>query len=154
MLMSEQQLTACISGSFKFKPEIDALHEEFADYGVTVLEPTKGWLYVPTQRLIKPDQFRPLPSEVGMDAFEVEERFLAAVRRADLLYLYNKYQYIGNMAAYEIGFASALKKPVFAAESFSAENFEYEIGKLILWQSKVTVATVAEAVQAVRETKD
>jgi hypothetical protein len=35
-------LTTAISGSFKFKPEIDALHDEFADAGVNVLEPSKG----------------------------------------------------------------------------------------------------------------
>lgn len=40
--MTRNVLKTAISGSFTFKPEIDALHETFADYGVQVLAPPNG----------------------------------------------------------------------------------------------------------------
>jgi len=62
----ERKLKCIVSGSFrKFKQEIDTAIDELTDYGVTVLAPNKGWLYIPPQRLYSSDykEFRPLPAE-------------------------------------------------------------------------------------------
>ena len=149
--MSERQLTACISGSFKFKPEIDALHEEFADYGVTVLEPTKGWLYVPgSPELSVPDIFRPLPSERGLDPGQVEGRFLSAVRKADFMYLFNQYHYIGASVAAEIGYAYGSRIPTFALNPLTIANFDYEIDSWKKWSKRVIVAQPKAAAESTR----
>jgi hypothetical protein len=144
------ELSTCISGSFKFKPEIDSLIEEFQDLGVKVLEPTPGWRHIPGLQ-IAPGLFRPLPLEVGLSAVQVEQRFLAAIRRSDFMYLHNREGYIGNMVAFEIGHAMGVPKPIFALEPITPENFEYELGPYLDVKSYVTVATPTEAVAQMRE---
>lgn len=69
---------AVISGSFKFKPEIDSTREALEELGVEVLEPSKGWLImspVRLQELAMEQKVRPLPSEEGLSAREIENRF-------------------------------------------------------------------------------
>nr|MCW1908804.1 hypothetical protein [Candidatus Saccharibacteria bacterium] len=68
-----------ISGSFKFKPEIDAAIDEFRDLNVIIRAPEIGWLFKPNNGLIvvtNEDRFQPLPSEQRMMAHEVEAEFL------------------------------------------------------------------------------
>lgn len=55
--MKEGELSTCISGSFKFKPEIDRLIEEFQDLHVKVLSPEKGWLAVPRYQILLKNMF-------------------------------------------------------------------------------------------------
>ncbi len=82
------------------------LHDEFADHGVMVLEPSKGWLWTPN-RVYEPGDTRPLPTEVGLNAREIEGRFLRAIDKSNFLYLNNLEGYIGLMAAFEIGLRPA-----------------------------------------------
>jgi hypothetical protein len=149
-----ERLSACISGSFKFKPEIDQLHDEFADLGVDILEPSKGWLYIASQLPQPNGTFRPLPSERGLTHPEVEGRFLAAVQRSDFLYLHNYCHYLGAMASFEVRFARIINKPVFALEPLTADNFGYDLADYSYWSQQITVATPAEAARAVRETAE
>ena len=88
MITAKASLKTVISGSFKFKPEIDQLHEAFSDHGVRVLEPTKGWLWTPTMAY-ELGAVRPLPNERGLTPFEIEERFLRAIDQSHFLYLNN-----------------------------------------------------------------
>lgn len=124
----DEKLTCVISGSFKFKPEIDELYEELEDNGIKVLAPDKGWLYTSSHRakILYPDGFRSLPSERGMSPAEVEYEFLRHLGNASLLYLFNEEGYIGNMAAFELGHAFSLNKPVYARQSIQAEQFAIE----------------------------
>lgn len=149
------RLKTAIAGSFKFKKEIDELHEEFGDLGVDVLEPTKGWLYIPGRNIALPSGFRPLPEERYMPGpKEVENRFLTAVRRSNFLYLYNPYQYLGLSAAMEVGFALGCSVPVFAREHVSLENMEYRLDSWKFLQSAIQVATPAETILRIRELAD
>lgn len=148
--MSER-LTACISGSFKFKPEIDSLAEEFADYGVSVLEPTKGWLYIPSKFSPNAGEFKPLPSERGMSVREVEDRFLAAASRADFVYLYNPYHYMGTSMAFELGFLHGREKLIYRFGEFALADFDYEVESYEYWSRETVMATPAEATQKARE---
>lgn len=144
--------TTAIAGSFKFKPEIDALHEEFADSRVRVLEPSLGWLYVPTQIIAPTIGFRPLPDERHMSGIKaIEERFMRAVRQSDFLYLYNTEQYVGASAGLEIGCAIANEKPIFAKEPISLANVDYDLDCLEFLRDAIQVATPAEAARSIRE---
>lgn len=137
-----RKIKTAIAGSFKFKKEIDDLHEEFADYGVEVLEPTKGWLYIPAITT----SFRPLPEERGIPSIrQIEDRFLGAIRRSDFLYLFNHEQYLGVSSSFEVGFALACNTPVFASEPITLANFEYELDTWEFLKSSIRVATPKEA---------
>jgi hypothetical protein len=85
-----------------------------------------------------------------MDAGEVERRFLRAIDHSDFLYLHNPYAYLGEMAAFELGYALADNKPTFATQAVTLENLE---GMFDLYQTvseHVTIATPAEAVASMR----
>jgi hypothetical protein len=147
----KEHLETAISGSFKFKPEIDRLHEEFADYNVTVLEPTRGWLYVPSGLYEYPSGFRPLPVERGMTIMAIEERFMRAVRRSDFLYLYDPGGYVGVSAAMELGCAFAHNIPVFASEPIGFEYFDLDIAAYMYCNERITVASPHEAATIIRQ---
>lgn len=65
---------------------------------------------------VDPDApFVRLPSEVRECAHDIEERHLEAMREADLVWLHAPDGYVGTSAAMELGAATALGIPVFAA---------------------------------------
>lgn len=147
--MPEPLLHTSISGSFAFKPEIDALHEQFRDHDVVVLEPTIGWLWLP--KLIRAD-VRPLPNERGMSLRQIEDRFLDAVQQSDFLYAYSPSSYIGSSAALEIGFALGCEKPIFALEEPDyIELAEGDLERIIYLRDRITVASPEDAVNLYRE---
>ena len=139
-------METAVAGSFKFKPEIDALHEEFRDHDVLVLEPTVGWLYRPTADDLHGGGFRPLPTERGQDIRGVEERFLRAVERADFMYLFNPNGYIGSSTAFEIGYAIACGKPIFSLGQIDGmELAEGDIEMARFLENYIIQATPAKA---------
>jgi hypothetical protein len=150
--MTESDLKACVSGSFyKFKPEIDLAIEELNDHGVTVLSPTKGWLYKPPQRIFNPkeDKFRPLPSEVGMGIKEIEDDFLRSIKKSDFLYVINPQGYVGNAVCLEIGFAIGNGIPVFLQQEIDPLTIEDSE----VWQEikpKLKVCSIQEAANQVK----
>jgi nucleoside 2-deoxyribosyltransferase len=132
--MESHELKAVISGSFKFKPEIDAAHEAFRDHNVLVLAPDKGWLYMAPHQLSiikESDMLRPLPSEQHMTAFEIEQSFLDSMRRSDFLYILNQEGYVGNSTAFELGFAIGIGKPIYASEAIILDEPDLTIRALI-----------------------
>ncbi len=145
-----EKLTACISGSFKLKPEIDELQEEFMDHGVKVLEPSRGWLYLPGRMPENYESFRPLPSERGLTLRHVEDRFLKAISRSTFLYVNNFYGYIGMSTALEIGYAHNSQKPIFARQPLNVQNFEGDLIPYFYWREVVQVASPAKASQVAR----
>lgn len=122
-------ITAVISGSFKFKPEIDKTIEVLEETGVKVLEPTRGWLVIPalevTERL-RHGQIRPLPTEEKLTTRQIEERFLRALGGDNLMYLMNQEGYVGDSAALEIGFALGRGKPIYALEPLNYAAMEID----------------------------
>lgn len=121
------ELTCVVSGSFKFKPEIDTLHEEFRDHNVLVVAPDTGWLYLPKHRIeVVSDSksFRPLPTERSQDIKEIEDEFLRQMARADFVYIYDQAGYIGLSVAFEIGHALTLRKPIYASEAIDYETMD------------------------------
>ncbi|MFH1970963.1 MAG: hypothetical protein ABIJ05_01070 [Patescibacteria group bacterium] len=151
--MIEKDLKACVSGSFdKFKPEIDLAIDELNELGVTVLSPSKGWLYKPSQRIFNPkeDKFRPLPSETGMGIKEIEDDFLSNVKKSDFLYVINPEGYIGNVVGLEIGFAIASGIPVFLQQKINPLIIENDS----IWQEiepKLKVCSIEEAITQIKK---
>ncbi len=148
--MTARLLKTAISGSFKFKPEIDALHDEFRDHGVTVLEPSKGWLWTPGMQ-VSPPPFRPLPAERGLNIREIEDRFLRAIDEADFLYVLCPKGYIGASTSFEMGYALAGETPVYAGESLDyLELAEGDLERKTFLESSIVIAGVAQVVQIER----
>lgn len=122
-------ITAVVSGSFKYKPEIDKAIETLEETGIKVLEPTKGWLIMPstevTERL-RYGQVRPLPTEENLSTREIETRFLKALGKCNLMYLMNPEGYVGNSTALELGFAMAADKPIYALQPLDYQALEID----------------------------
>lgn len=117
-MANTEKLKCTISGSFKYKPEIDLARDEFSDRGFIVLAPGKGWLVHHSNQPYqnpKTSTFRPLPGEKYMDLKAVEDSFLENITRSDFLYVLNPEGYLGNSTCLEIGFAIARGIPVFLA---------------------------------------
>lgn len=151
--MIEKDIKACVSGSFdKFKPEIDLAIDELNELGVSVLSPSKGWLYKPLHKIFNPkeDKFRPLPSETGMGIKQIEDDFLSSIRKSDFLYVINPEGYIGNVVGLEIGFAIASGISVF---------LQHKINPLIIesdgiWQEiepKLKVCSIKDAIIQIKK---
>jgi len=146
----ESELKCVVSGSFsKAKPEIDLAIEELTDLGVTVLAPEKGWLYKPPQRVILPEdrQFRPLPSEVSMNPGQVEDEFLRCITKSDFVYVVNPDGYVGDMVAFEIGFALANGVRVIALNPIST-NLDEDPA----WKARVSKIEVMQLEKVVLNT--
>lgn len=140
-----------ISGSFKFKPEIDSAINEFRDLNVIIRAPEIGWLYVPTSGLIVStanEQFQPLPSERNMLAGEVEAAFLEQLDRSDFVYIMNPEGYIGDMSIFEIGYSRGIKKPIYASNPINFSALGIHDPKMIeLLIVSMPVMTPTEAAQ-------
>jgi hypothetical protein len=104
--------TATVCGSFhRALPEIQSAVSELNDAGVRVLSPADprvvdafgDFMYVASDRL------RAIKA--------VQSRHLAAVERADFVWLVAPDGYIGLSAAMEIGFATRCGTPVFTASA-------------------------------------
>ena len=143
-----------ISGSFKFKPEIDAAINEFRDLNVIIRAPEVGWLYVPTHGLIvatNEEQFLPLPNEQHMRAGEVEAAFLAQLDQADFVYVMNPEKYIGTMSIFEIGYSQGIRKPIYASNPLNFHALGIHDPKMIdLLQSSIPIMSPTEAARDVR----
>jgi hypothetical protein len=150
-----EQLRTAVSGSFKFKPEIDLLHEEFADHGVKVLEPSKGWLWTPSLAYEEPGEIRPLPIERSLTAEEIEERFLRALDDSDFHYVNNLEGYIGDMTAYEIDYSIEANMPIYSREPIDFLRLaKGDLRKKELLEARIIVASIADIVDVERARRD
>lgn len=101
--------SVCICGSKRFKGEIAELVQELEDLGVTVYQPSFD---------------TPIPEDAMLVSDYVTSKIFAGLtlehfgwlKKADTCYLYNKGGYIGTSVTLELGYATALGKPVFALE--------------------------------------
>jgi hypothetical protein len=108
--MVQRQLLATVSGSFRqHMTAVQAAVYELTDRGVTVLSPADP-------RVV--DQFGDfvfVASDRNRSIGLVEDRHLSAISASDFLWLVSPDGYIGTSAALEVGYAVALKIPVFSA---------------------------------------
>lgn len=147
----ERELKCVVSGSFKFKPEIDRAIEELTDLGVIVLSPEKGWVYKPPTRIftLEDQQFRPLPSERTMTPEQIEQMFLSALANSNFVFVVNPGGYVGGTVSMEIGFAFGRDIPVFCLEPIDPG-----IDPDPAWRetvSKIPVLSIEEIVKIFKE---
>jgi nucleoside 2-deoxyribosyltransferase len=143
----EYEISTCVSGSFKFKPEIDRLIEEFQDLHVKVLSPEKGWLAIPKYS-ISSSKFRPLPSETKMSVRQIEDNFLNKIAQANFLYVADFDGYTGSSVNFEIGFALGKNKPIYCLEKIKEDIYDLAYKEHL---KSVKVMSPEEAVKDVRE---
>lgn len=101
-----------ICGSRKFKLEIREFEKKLREKGVLVFSPILN-----TNR-----QIDSLSSDLKRYAFlGLTLHHLEYIRKADIVFVYNKGGYMGNSVTMELGAASALGKPIFALEEDQEE---------------------------------
>lgn len=138
-----------ISGSFKFKPEIDAAITEFRDLNVIIRAPEIGWLYAPATGLVivsNEERFQPLPNERHLMAGDVEAEFLDQLDKSDFVYIMNPEGYIGDMSIFEIGYAHGIRKRMYASNPLDFNTLGIRDPKMInLLHTSVSVMSPAVA---------
>jgi len=96
-----------ICGSRRFKKEIREFATKLKKAGITVYEPI----------LNDDPKINNLPDHFKKFAFlGLTHHQFSFIRKADVVYFYNKGGYLGNSSTLEIGFAEALGKPIYALE--------------------------------------
>ncbi len=101
-----------ICGSRKFKPEIRKFEKKLKDKGVVVYSPILN-----TNRDI--DELSPDLKRYAFLGLTLHH--LEFIRKADVVFIYNKNGYIGNSGTMELGAAAVLGKPIYALEEDKTE---------------------------------
>lgn len=101
-----------ICGSRRFEKEIRKFAKDLRKLGAVVYEPI----------LNKDRRIDNLPSNLKHFAFlGLTHHHFNFIRRAEVVYLYNKGGYMGVSGTLELGFAEALGKPVYAYSNEDSE---------------------------------
>jgi hypothetical protein len=100
-----------ISGSFrKFYGGIIETKEEFEKNGIEVISPKKSKITSSKKGFVI------LESDSILMPGEIEDLHLDAIEDSDFVYIYNPEGYVGYSTRFEIGYALALRKPIFSLE--------------------------------------
>jgi hypothetical protein len=101
-----------ICGSRRFKKEIREFAAKLKKAGVVVYEPI----------LNDDPKINELPEHFKRFAFlGLTHHQFSFIRKADVVYFYNKDGHLGNSSTLELGFAEALGKPIYALEEDKEE---------------------------------
>lgn len=117
-----------ICGSRRFKPLIREFAQDLIQLGVVVYEP----------RLYEGEEYEfeklyPVNKLMVMTGLTFDH--FHKIRCADVVYIYNKDGYVGANTTLEIGYATALDKPIYAL----SEN-DSELGRFILYRKVIPSA--------------
>ena len=97
--------SVCICGSKRYTKEIRAFTAALIKAGVVVFEPI----------LNQDPKIRELPDNLKRFAFlGLTHHHFSFLRKADVVFMFNKDGYLGNSGTMELGFAEALGKPIYA----------------------------------------
>lgn len=101
-----------ICGSRKFRTEIRQFEQELKDSGVTVFSPI----------LNTNTGINDLPEDLKKYAFlGLTWHHIEFIRKADIVFFFNKDGYLGSSSTLEMGAAAALGKSIFALEDEKEE---------------------------------
>ncbi len=126
-------IAVVISGSFrKHLPEIQEAIRQFRALGVTVLSPQLSPAVNPS------DDFVVLETDDTDDPSVLEQRHLAAIKKADMLYICNPDGYIGLTVAMEIGFARAEGVHVVAYHAPEDVTLQHFVDNAVLSPEEAT----------------
>lgn len=124
-----------ICGSFHKAPEqLQRLFRELETTGCRVLSPLSLYFTPESVPFVK------LKTEDDATFKELESFHLRALREADFIFLHAPEGYIGISAAFEIGYAEALRKPVFC---------RHEVNDYMLKTRVRVVSSVFEALEII-----
>ena len=96
-----------LCGSRRFKKEVRGFAQELKKKDIVVFEP----LMNTNPEIVELDEDLKKYAFLGLTWHHLE-----FVRKADVIFFYNKGGYIGNSGTLEMGAASALGKPIYALE--------------------------------------
>lgn len=99
--------TVCICASKKYRKEVSKFCSGLQKIGVVVFEPNINDPF-PEDSFLKSD----LITKTIFKGFTLEH--FDWIRKADTCFIYNKNGYVGASVTLEMGYASALGKPIFA----------------------------------------
>ncbi len=105
--------TICFCGSFKFFKEMENDAALLRKKGFTVIVPTPSHI----RHGHKPEELKKGKyDQATLTKWEGEGALthLENIRKSDAVYIFNKGSYLGPAVTVEIGFALALRKPIFA----------------------------------------
>jgi len=101
-----------ICGSRRYRTEIRKLEKKLKDAGATVFPPI----------LNTNTSIDDLPDDLKKYAFlGLTWHHIEFIRKADVVFFFNKDGYLGNSSTLEMGAAAALGKPIFALEDEKKE---------------------------------
>ena len=101
-----------LSGTYRKDFEsLKRTYEEFRDLGCTILSPSNVTI------VSEQDGFVYMHGEERETPENIEARHLAAIQKANFVWLHTPEGYVGPTAALEVGFANAIGVPVYAKES-------------------------------------
>lgn len=102
-----------ICGSRRYKKEIREFANKLKKVGVVVYEPI----------LNTDKRINKLPERLKYFSFlGLTHHHFEMIRKADVVFVFNKKGYMGNSTTLELGFAVALSKPVYALEEDKKES--------------------------------
>lgn len=117
--------TICFCGSFKFYKEMEETASFLRKSGFKVIVPQPSHIrYGHKPEELKSGKYdkETLRKWEGEGAFE----HLGNIRKSDVVYIFNKGSYLGPAVTVEIGYALALKKPIFSqakVKDITVSNF-------------------------------
>ena len=104
--------TICFCGSFKFYKEMEKAATLLRKSGLRVIVPQPSHI----RHGHKPEELKTKYNSQTLIRWEGEgaREHLANIQKSDAVYIFNKGSYLGPAVTVEIGFALALRKPIFA----------------------------------------
>jgi hypothetical protein len=134
--VGEQNLSAAVSGSFhRHMQVITAAVQDLASRSIRVLSPADPRV------VAAQGEFLFVASDRVRLVRLVQDRHLESIRAADFLWLVCPDGYVGQSASMEVGFAAAVRVPIFSTHAPS---------DLTLSEYVVLVPTLSEAVRKVQ----
>jgi nucleoside 2-deoxyribosyltransferase len=119
-----------ICGSRRFTTEIRKFAKDLRKYGVTTFEPF----------LNKNKGIDTLENDLKKFAFlGLTLHHFSFIKKADVVYIYNKGGYMGVSSTLELGFAEALGKPIYALSDSDSESARKVLFNEIIKTSKELV---------------
>lgn len=98
--------TVVICGSRRYKDGIRSFAEELRKRGVVVFEP-----FLNEKKILELEEDLRKYAFLGLTLHHLEY-----IKKADVVFIFNKDGYMGNSSTLELGAAVALSKPIFALE--------------------------------------
>ncbi|OGG14989.1 hypothetical protein A2773_03735 [Candidatus Gottesmanbacteria bacterium RIFCSPHIGHO2_01_FULL_39_10] len=99
-------------GSFKFYQDMEKAATPLRKLGLTVIVPQPSHI----RHGHKPQELKSKYDQKTLTKWEGEGAFshLQNIRKADIVYIFNKGSYLGPAVTVEIGYSLALDKPIYA----------------------------------------